>query len=336
MIRYSPFASIVPALSLLGLVPIQAGAQETIAPADIQPPQVHQLAVNIQEDLETLRWHMGKPIEGRPFIPVEDVAIRENFRQAMTLWSKVNELGVELVGGGEPAPIVPAPRGGEYGPAQVHQVLVDVLDRLAEIRSGTEIVGAAAINGESNAPRLDPTATPDDVFKVIVQNNRQVNRMLERSTQPGDVYQQFQQATFYASEILAAIDDPNPFPNMPPHQPGMTPGHVYGRVLGVFDRLSVAFEALGLEMVDWAGGAYQIDQTITPGDVIDLGTLLLSELEYLHSRIPGARAPINAAHPGTRWPSDVYQLVGLLDDQATRIMVQARQNPGLFGEPGEN
>jgi hypothetical protein len=34
-------------------------------------------------------------------IPVEGVDIRENFRQAMSLWQKVNQLATELVGGGE-------------------------------------------------------------------------------------------------------------------------------------------------------------------------------------------------------------------------------------------
>ena len=56
----------------------------------------------------------------------------------------------------------------------------------------------------------------------------------------------------------------------------------------------------------------------------------MSELEYLHSRVPGARAPIIAAHPGIRWPSDVYQMVGLLRDQVNRIMVQAQRDPNLL------
>lgn len=207
---------------------------------------------------------------------------------------------------------------------------MDVLDRLQEIRTGTEIVGAAGIDFKSPAPRLDPSATPGDVFQLIVQCNRQVNSMLERSAQPGDVYQQLQQATFYASEILSALDDPDPFPSMPEHQPGMTSGHVYGRVLEVFGHLSVAFDELNLEMVHWAGGAYRVDESISPSDVIDLGTLLLGELEYLHSRVPDARVPINAPHPGTRWPSDVYQLAGVLNDQATRIMIRAQQDPNLL------
>jgi len=303
--------------------------------ADIDPPQVHQLARTIQEEIEVIRWHMGRPMEERPPIPVEEVAIRENFRQAMTLFNKVNELGVELVGGGEPAPIVPAPPGGEYGPAQVFEVLTSVLDRLQEIRAGTEIVGAAAIVGESAAPPLDPSATPSDVFQLIVQCSRQINRMLERSAQPGDVYQRVQQATFFASEILAAVGDPNPFPAMPEHLPGMRPGHVFGRMLEGFERLSVAFDAIGFEMVHWAGGVYQVDLSTSPSDVFDLSTLLLTELEYLHSSVPGARVPITASHPGSRWSSDVYQLVGLLNDQLTRIMVRAQQDPGAFRSPDD-
>ena len=92
--------------------------------------------------------------------------------------------------------------------------------------------------------------------------------------------------------------------------------------------------SLDLQMVDWIGGAYVVDDAIDPSDVYDLATLLLSELEYLHSLVPGARAPIQAAHPGKRWPSDVYQLAGVLAHQAGYIMVLAREEPESLRGPG--
>ena len=248
----------------------------------------------------------------------------------MTLFQKVNQLGVELVGGGEPAPVVRAPESRSYGPPEVYEVLLSVLDRLGEIREGAGIVGGSGIVGAAPTIDIDPSADPSDVFRVIVQNNRQVNRMLEREAQPGDVYQRVQQSIFYAAEILVALGDPNPMPSAPESQPGALPGNVYGRLLVVFDRLEVAFEALDLQMVDWAGGVYVVDESLTPSDVFDIGTLLLSELEYLHSLVEGARSPIRAGHPGRRWPSDVHQQAGILGDQASRIMAHARENPDLL------
>ena len=296
----------------------------------ITTPEVHLLARTIQEEIEIVRWQMGRPLETRPRIPLSEVAIRVNFRQAMTLWRKVNQLGVELVGGGETPPIVPVPRGGAYGPAQVHQVLVSVFDRLQEIRAGAGIVGRSDLAQAPPEPPLDPTANPSDVFQVIVQCNRQVNRMLERQFQPGDVFQQVQQAIYYTSDILSASGDPDPFPAVPEYITGLRPGDVYGQLLLVFERLSVGFESLGIDMVRWSGGVYEVDDSLTPSDVFDLATLLLSELEYLHSLVPQSRAPLLVPHPGLRFPSDVYQQVGILSDQAARFMIRARDNPESF------
>lgn len=211
-------------------------------------------------------------------------------------------------------------------------MLTGVQARLQEIREGAGTVGVEGIEDfEIDAVR-DPAATPSDVFQVIVQSNRQVNRMLVRPLQPGDVYQQVSQATLYASEILAALGDPTPFPGAPAYEPGLTPGHVYGRLLLVFDRLSAAFDVLDLQMLSWRGDAYAVDDSLTPSDVYDVATLLLSELEFLHSRIDGARAPLLVAHPGVRWPSDVYQRAGILTEQATRILARASADPDLLGE----
>ena len=230
----------------------------------------------------------------QPLVPVRDVAIRENFRQAMSLWQKVNQLGVELVGGGEPPPIVARPSDRDFGPPEVRLVLTSVQARLQEIRDGVEVVGAGGGIVQVLPPPLDVESTPSDVFRSLVQANRQVNRMLVRGVQPGDVYQQVIQAAFFASEILTTLGDAQPYPEVPEYESGLQPGHVYGRLLTVLDRLSAAFGTWGLSMLDWTGGAYTVDESLTPGDVYDLATLLLSELEYLHSQLPGVRAPLHA------------------------------------------
>lgn len=316
------------------LLPSPPSGPAALAAQEIRTPEVDLLARTIVQEVEVLRWHMGRPLETRSPIPVDGVAIRENFRQAMTLWSKVNQLGIELVGGGESPPAIRLPRSADYGPEHVHAVLTSAAERLAEIREGVGIVGAVGEMASAEESTLDPSATPSHVFQSILQSNRQLNRMLEQAVQPGDVFQQVQQSVFYASEILTVVGDDTPFPAVPTYDPGLMPAHVYGRLLAVFDRLAEAFETLDLEMVDWRGGAYDVDESLTPSDVFDLATLLLSELEYLHAQVPDARAPLQAPHPGRRWPSDVYQQAGVLAEQAARIMTLAREKPELFRNGG--
>lgn len=324
-------------LEVLTLATLVAGAAP-LGAQEVTTPDVHLTARQVLDELEQIRWFMGRQQEMRDPIPVRDVDIRENFRQAMTLWQKVNQLGVELVGGGESPPIVQLRRGEAYGPPQVQVVLTSVLARLAEVRDGVGVVSALSTVAEqpmaATEMEVDRGATPTDVFRTIVQANRQANRMLERGVQPGDVFQQVQQSVFYASEILAAMDDPAPLPAVPEYEPGLTPGHVYGRLLTIFDRLAAAFEEADLDMLSWAGGAYAPDPSLTPSDVFDIATLLLSELEYLHGLTPGARAPLQAQHPGHRWPSDVYQQAGILAEQAARIRANVGRNPTFFAIGG--
>ncbi|MDH3225029.1 MAG: hypothetical protein OEO23_15010, partial [Gemmatimonadota bacterium] len=186
------------------------------------------------------------------------------------------------------------------------------------------------IEAESQAEPSDGEGTPTDVFQSIVQSTRQVNLMLEREPQPGDVYQRIQQAVFFASEILAAVGESHAFPPLPQNQPGMRPGHVYNRLLESGGRLSVAFEALGLDMIQLPPPGYILDESLTSGDAFDLATLLLTEMEYLHSRTAGARTPIFAEHPGRRWPSDVFRLAGVLGEQTLYIMTRARDDAAAF------
>lgn len=339
MVNSSPAPSAFPAFLVLAVLgaplPAQPAVPQTGEGAEApETAEVHLLARTIQEEVEVIRWHMGRPVEGRSLVPVEGVSIRENFGQAMTLWRKVNQLAVEVVGGGEPPPTVQAPRDEGYGSEHVHQVLASVLDRLEEIKEATGIVGASAIDQDASPLSPNPSATPSDVFQVIIHCNRQVNRMLERQFQPGDVFQRVQQATFYASEILSAAGDPTPFPTTPAYEAGMMSSHVYGRLLEVFDRLAVVFDALGLRMVSWDDEAYVVDESLTASDVYDVATLLLSEIGYLHSLLPEARAPIEVAHPGRRWPSDVYQQAGVLRTQMTQLFALTSENPDLLSIVG--
>ena len=76
------------------LVAISPGGNQ-ISAQEIRTPDVDVLARTIVQELEVLRWHMGRPPELRLLIPVDGVTSRENFRQAMTLWRKVNQLGIE-------------------------------------------------------------------------------------------------------------------------------------------------------------------------------------------------------------------------------------------------
>jgi hypothetical protein len=52
---------------------------------------------------------------------------------------------------------------------------------------------------------------------------------------------------------------------------------------------------------------------VTPHDVYNLASLIVSELRFLHAQVDGALSPPEPYYPGRQFPSDVYQRAGLLE-----------------------
>ena len=289
----------------------------------------------ILAQLDEIGWYMGRTVDEAATVSIDDVSVHESFAQARSLWRKVNQLGVELVGGGESPPIITLPRGMEYGPPQVQLVLESVLDRLAEVREGVGVVGAVGALDEAPVSTTEieknDRATATDVFRTVVRANRLADGLLERGAQSGDVFQQVQQAAFFASEILTALDDPTPLPAAPEYEAGVTSGEVCDRLMLAFGELSEVFEIADLDIMRWSFDGSLA--SVTPGDAYLVATQLVAELEYLSERIPGARAPMRVEHPGQRWPSDVYQQASVVADQLSRIRHHATENPDFLQRP---
>jgi hypothetical protein len=142
------------------------------------------------------------------------------------------------------------------------------------------------------------------------------------------VYQQLGLASGYTSSVLGAIGQTAATPALPNFERKKRPSDCFRRIGAMIDRVEVIVARAGLSMFDLTVGAVNPDRVL-PSDVYDLASLLVSELAYLHGRLPGALPPIvpTYAQQVSRLPAHVYQLAGLVESQLAALQSAIEAKP---------
>lgn len=292
-------------LLLVLLTPVAHAANE-----EIQPPDVYQLVAVVSGEIERLRWVMGRPQIDQAMPEVKGVSPHEVYFQAVTLFEKINRLSFELTLVTENPPNIPP---GAIRPRHVHAMVKAAQGRIRHIEY------TLGVNLAAPEPRRDASKTPTDVFKAVVQANRQLNMLIDRRFSPSDVYRQVTVAISYADRILATMPRPPLPPQVSPPTPGKRPVDVYRRLVEAYEMIREIGSKLDhptLELIQWTDE----EESIHPGDVFDIASLMVSELAYIHQDIPEAKQPRKIIWERGKFPSDVYQRVGVLEDQLQEIL----------------
>ncbi len=289
---------------------------ETV-PHEIQPADVFVHAALFRDELELIRLEMGKPRNRQSEIEVVNVHPREVFFQAVTLFRKADALCFELAREQVPVPEEPA---GEIRPAHVWAVVDAALNQIRRVKT------KLAIPEQVRERSRDDTHIPTDVFRSIVQANRQLNLLLDRRFTPSDVFQQVTVAVSYTSRLLGRFPRATRIPMGAPFERGKRPVDVYERLLDCFGRVRTIAERSGIEIVTLSS-SHTTGREVTPSDVYDLATLIVSELAYLHGRIEGIEPPQEVYDPGRKFPSHVYQRARILALQLEQLETLVDEKP---------
>ena len=193
-----------------GAAPIPSGAQqngtnavppeaapelrlEADAP-EITPADVYARMSRVRGGIELIRFVMGKQkIDGAVFT-VTGVAPRDVYFQAITMFRKANRLSFEQT---REVASMPEPPAGDIDPGNVLAIVNAALERINHVKERLEITTVPATQ------QPDSSKTPTDVFRTIVQANRQLNLLLDERFAPSDVFQQVTLAVGYAARLRA-------------------------------------------------------------------------------------------------------------------------------------
>ena len=289
----------------------------------VESPDVFVHVGLVRAELELIRAVRGRPDEMRRQIGVEGVAAHGGFFQGRTLFRKADQRGLEQGRQHAPDPRTPS---GDVRPVHVNQVVEAALQRVRRVK---ETLG---IDDQSRPPPRDPDKTPTDVFGSIVSANRQLNLLLERPFSPSDVFQQVTIAIGYSARLLAHFPGATRIASTPPFEPRKQPADVYRRLVGCLDRIQQIAELSNIKILTLKVSEADMAEA-TPSDVYDFASLVISELAYLHAQLPDAQPAREAYYPGRKFPSHVYQRVGILEGQLLELQRLVQQDPHwLSGE----
>jgi len=295
----------------------RAVSPETILPADVlaRVQWFHQ-------ELEAIRFEIGKPKEQRAIRLAADALPHEVYFQAVTLFIKADRLALELTGstGLRPRPVPPS----DIRPYHTWMLVTAAYHRLATIK--TEL-GIQEIASEKVHP---PSTKPTEVGQAIVQANRQLNLMLQRSFSSSDVFQQISWGIQYAKALIAQFPGAIPSAASPPFERGKQPGEVFLRLVQCFKHVEEIAHLSGTAVLHLDAQAARRavnDFDIQPSDVYDLATLLVSDLTYLYGKLNNTAPIPSVPFPGRKFPSHVYQQTGVLLAHLRALEQQVRANP---------
>ncbi|MDH3717314.1 MAG: hypothetical protein OES79_04265 [Planctomycetota bacterium] len=282
----------------------------------IQPADVFVRVTQLREEVEQLRHEMGKPVSAFEF-EVRNAAPREVYFQALTLFRKSDQLAFEQTGDRVDMPKRPS---GPLHPKDVLAMLTAAQQQIRKVKEKLEIEEPAS------TPVRDATKTPTNVFRAIVQTNRQLNALLDFPFVPSDVLQQVQRASGLATALSSRFENAD-FPrDLPDFQRGKRPHDVYRQLLTCLTHIQKIVDTSGLKILDIEISDNTIDQA-TPSDVYDLASVLVAELAYLRELHPDIEPPPQVLYPGRKFPSHVHQAGRLLEQQLNWLQQQVSENP---------
>ena len=190
--------TILVSILLSAIAPFTAPARaQSLIDATSREVQVR--IVKIRDEIESIRFTMGKPTPQGSALTVEAPTPHELYFQSLTLLKKVHQLAFELDGRSEPS--AESPRGDAHM-TDVKKIAGAILDSVRRISSNLHT------HRSTSTGMNMPTATPATLFDALVQANRQVNLLLDKPFLPADAFQEITLALAYATRLRSADSGP--------------------------------------------------------------------------------------------------------------------------------
>ncbi len=277
----------------------------------------------LRADLELIRVEMGQPKDRRMEMVVTNVAPREVIFQAFTLFRKASHLHFEVTGTITRDQQITIPP--DIQPIHVWKIVNTAYKRILVVKR------RLGIPGQTEEQRQDDSVTPSDLFRVILQANRQLDVLFMQGVSSNNTLQQVTLATNHAARLLQQFPGATPLPAMPALERGKRPVDVHDLLVKAYAKISAIAEASGIETlkleVSKPESVNETADTISASDVFDVSIILVSELAFLHGQLQHTDPPAMSMDPGYKVPAHVYQRTDLLLLQLTELEKLVNANP---------
>ena len=306
---------------VLALMPYHTEARE-IEPADVFIQVTH-----LREELELLRYEMGKPKSYQPELRVADAVPREVYAQASALFELANRFCYEHT---QELAKPPDRHEGKIMPAHVFDLVNAALKQIGIVKLKYNI------NEQIQELPRDPRITPSDVYRSIINAQRQLNILLDRQVTPTDIYLEVTTAIEHASRLLLFFPGAESLPATPHFERGKVPVDVYYRLVRCYSILQEIAERSGIEILKLEGINLDSDRIdiLQLNDNHYIATLIVSELSYLSQLMRNEPALLTdfTYFLERRFPSHIYQRLGVLEEQLEELNEWVLKVPNWLGK----
>jgi len=286
--------------------------------AQATPTDVYNRLLHVAAEVDLIRLEMGVDASGQSDIAVSGAQPREVYFQARTLFEKSNRLLFEQLRERADRPSAPTRR--DITPDDVLQLVDASMDIVSRVRQSFGIDDDVVVSLQAG------TQTPTDVYKLIIRINRTLNKLLQQRFAPADVYQQITYGVGLAASILATVTDTDRLGTEPEFVRRKTPTDVYRQLVGIYEIIHETMTISGQDSLEIERAEYE-REFVSPSDVYDLASLVISELSHLHATAPGTGAVRDSFYPGDKLPSHVFQRTERLESQLHAMRRYASAHP---------
>lgn len=275
--------------------------------AETTPAEVYIELEELSADIHSIRREMGIPEQKKPSIEVSGAQPREVYFQAQTVLEKVSRLHFDLL---RDRPNQPDIKFDDAKPEDV-LVLVRQASLLAQsIRKYLNIKPTVAIPAQGQ----DTSYNATDVYILMVDISRSLNEMIEDQFAPAETFQQLTYGVSIASTILLQQGSQKILGKRPEYESRKMPRDVYAKLIAANNQLHEVIKKYGGSCLTLGSQEAQRPH-VSPADVYDLASLLVSELNYLRNLVDAPVKPHAPYYPGKKFPSHAYQRASQLHSQ---------------------
>lgn len=293
-----------------------AANQQSIIPADVLA------RVNLMsQQLELIRKQLNFPVANVMPVTVSNAQPREVYFQALSAYRRVSRFTFEQlhIFHTETEGIDNAEQDQPY---HVWMLVSRSTKQLEQISA------EKGIDVQLKEVLQQTEVTPSDVFTALIKINRQLDLMLKAPFSPSDVFQEVTQGIHYAAKLLSIFPVLERIPEAPAYVAGKRPSDVWLLLADCLELVRSISEARDVDILSINVEAFD-PNSIRPGDVYQMASIVVAELTYLHRIDADIAAVVPTVKVRDKVPSDVYQRVGLLLKQLRQLEKISSEMIGL-------
>lgn len=316
------------------LVPVQSVAAHftRILPPELAKPSNPLTLVDLYRQIDASNQIVdqfiaatGETRKEHPKISIHNAQARDIEFESVSLYDQVHLLAFEYTRETYPSASELSLKGDSLEKSwDILNQLLRILYELQPLLDRSQPLKIAEINATN----------PSELVLMLINLTEKMDDLAWFEYSPSDTFKVITQGIYIAAALIERSPDPQPIPEPHLFKRGITSPENYQHLLTIIKTLG---EIARLKNISFIQVDAEHASTAKTFDVYNLSILINSQLLYLYHQIFPDGVVLEAYYPGWKFPSHVYQRIGILEQQINQLVGIALKHPNwLLNKPVKN